>query len=401
MKNDGHVIMKKSLARALMDAGMHHYDGGGVISAGTKGAGILGGIAGGMTTQNSFQASGPDMNQVVGAQGNLAGQLQGEAAGGGPNPAQIQYQQNAQNIAQQQAATNAQNRALNPGLAARLSGNQAVASGQQAAGGAAAQQAEQQIAAQQQLNQLLAQQQNASLQAAGINSQISQNNANAVNQTQGGLFSGIGSALTSLFAKGGEVDAPDHIKKMAEVYHPKKYAVGGSINVPGVPNFSNAQVLLEQQQQAQKGQQKAAPSTPTPLSATPGNNFGAQQLMMPELGSSEGLGASPAAPGLGLDSLGAGAGGASAADLAPLLAAKSGGKIPGKAAVKGNSYKNDTVPALVSPGEVVLPRSVTQAKDAPSKAAEFMKHIMDKNKKDDDSEPGYEKVAKAKRRGKK
>jgi hypothetical protein len=37
-----------------------------------------------------------------------------------------------------------------------------------------------------------------------------------------------------------------------------------------------------------------------------------------------------------------------------------GGSVPGKARVPGNSPKNDTVLAKLSPGEVVLPRTVTQ-----------------------------------------
>lgn len=36
---------------------------------------------------------------------------------------------------------------------------------------------------------------------------------------------------------------------------------------------------------------------------------------------------------------------------------KEGGKVPGKAEVQGDSPKNDTVPAILSPGEVVVPRS--------------------------------------------
>lgn len=39
---------------------------------------------------------------------------------------------------------------------------------------------------------------------------------------------------------------------------------------------------------------------------------------------------------------------------------KHGGKVPGKAKVAGDSPINDTVPATLSPGEVVLPRTVVQ-----------------------------------------
>ena len=48
-----------------------------------------------------------------------------------------------------------------------------------------------------------------------------------------------------------------------------------------------------------------------------------------------------------------------------------GGMVPGYAE-GGDNPKNDTVPAWLSPQEVVLPRSVTLAPDAPQKAAEFM-----------------------------
>jgi hypothetical protein len=42
----------------------------------------------------------------------------------------------------------------------------------------------------------------------------------------------------------------------------------------------------------------------------------------------------------------------------PWVAFAEGGLVPGRSTVPGNSLKNDTVPALLSPGEVVLPRSV-------------------------------------------
>jgi len=41
---------------------------------------------------------------------------------------------------------------------------------------------------------------------------------------------------------------------------------------------------------------------------------------------------------------------------------QTGGKIPGHAMVRGDSYKNDTVPVMMnSPGEVILPRTVAKA----------------------------------------
>lgn len=59
--------------------------------------------------------------------------------------------------------------------------------------------------------------------------------------------------------------------------------------------------------------------------------------------------------------------------IAALAAA--GGGVPGRAHVMGNSLRNDTVPAMLSPGEIVLPRSVTEAADSPKKAAAFVAAI--------------------------
>lgn len=62
--------------------------------------------------------------------------------------------------------------------------------------------------------------------------------------------------------------------------------------------------------------------------------------------------------------------------LAALLA--HGGPVPGQAKVPGNSPRNDIVPAQLSPGEIVLPRTVTKAKDAPEKARAFVQAIRRK-----------------------
>ena len=50
-------------------------------------------------------------------------------------------------------------------------------------------------------------------------------------------------------------------------------------------------------------------------------------------------------------------------------------EIPGKAKYKGDTRSNDTVPALLSPGEIVLPRTVAQSEDAPDKAKKFVQAI--------------------------
>jgi hypothetical protein len=55
---------------------------------------------------------------------------------------------------------------------------------------------------------------------------------------------------------------------------------------------------------------------------------------------------------------------------------KRGGEVPGTAKVSGDSPKNDIVDAKLSPGEIVIPRSVANAKDAPKKAAEFVAAVL-------------------------
>lgn len=48
-----------------------------------------------------------------------------------------------------------------------------------------------------------------------------------------------------------------------------------------------------------------------------------------------------------------------------------GGNVPGKAKVPGDNLQNDTVPAILSPGEIVVPRSVVE--EGPVAAAHFVK----------------------------
>lgn len=52
-----------------------------------------------------------------------------------------------------------------------------------------------------------------------------------------------------------------------------------------------------------------------------------------------------------------------------------GGRVPGRASLPGDHLENDTVDAKLSPGEIVLPRSVTQTEDAPERAAKFVEAI--------------------------
>lgn len=52
-----------------------------------------------------------------------------------------------------------------------------------------------------------------------------------------------------------------------------------------------------------------------------------------------------------------------------------GAEVEGKAKYKGDTRSNDTVPAMLSPGEIVLPRTVAQSDNAPEKAKKFVEAI--------------------------
>lgn len=59
---------------------------------------------------------------------------------------------------------------------------------------------------------------------------------------------------------------------------------------------------------------------------------------------------------------------------------KKGGSVPGKAKYKGDTTKNDTVSAKLSPGEVVIPKSVMESPDPVSNAAKFVAAVMARKK---------------------
>lgn len=68
-----------------------------------------------------------------------------------------------------------------------------------------------------------------------------------------------------------------------------------------------------------------------------------------------------------------------------------GGQVQGSPQVAGDSQKNDTVHAMLSPGEIVVPRSMAHD---PEKAKEFIDHLLKGEKKTGD----YGEVVKARRK---
>lgn len=65
-----------------------------------------------------------------------------------------------------------------------------------------------------------------------------------------------------------------------------------------------------------------------------------------------------------------------------------GGKVPGKPVVGGDNPKNDVVPAMLSPGEIVIPRSILDHEHGPEMAKAFVEGILASKKKDKFDEGG-------------
>lgn len=67
---------------------------------------------------------------------------------------------------------------------------------------------------------------------------------------------------------------------------------------------------------------------------------------------------------------------AGSAAMASSMGRAKGGRINGRGLVPGDHPANDVVPAMLSPGEIVLPRSIAEAEDAPEKAAAFVRALQ-------------------------
>lgn len=303
----------------------------------------FGQVNGGIDQQQAFiraiQAQNGLGNQssVFSQQQALANQLGQQAMGAGPNPALAQFNQaTGQNVANQAALmAGVRGASSNPGLIARQAAQQGANIQQQAVGQGAVMQAQQQLAAQQALQAQQA-------QLAGL----------ATNQVgqQAGAVSGL-----NQFAQGAQQNALAGLQGQ------------NNANVAMQSNINNANSQIAQ------GNQKAQAGILGGLTS----GLGIQSML------SGGGGAGGAAGGAG-----GGGSALSASSVAPMMVAASGGQVPGTAAVKGDSLKNDFVHAMLSPGEVVIPRHVMDSDDPAKGAAEFINQIMSKKKDPSDAKRG-------------
>lgn len=328
-----------------------------------------------------------NLQQQQGIVSGAEGSLQGLANGTGPNPA----------LAQLQAATNQNNanaagivasqKGINPALAARLAGMQSGQNNQVAANQAAGLQAQQQLGAINSLGQLGLGQQNAT--QSGINSANSSNagiastNAQGQQGILGGAVGGVGTLLGLAkggmvpgYATGGPVSSVGQFLMRGQPVSRDPASMPMAQGTPlgqGFAGLIGGLRSLAGQPQATTSAAPAWGSTSadyknlgtgnsiadyTSLPDAPAPAANAPQFMADEVMNQ---------PQMGMSDV-----------PAEAMAAKDGGKVPGKAEVKGDSSKNDVVPAVLSPGEIVIPRSVLASKNPALAAAHFVEQELAK-----------------------
>lgn len=295
-------------------------------------------------------------------QSNVYNQLQNVASGNGPNPAQAMLNQaTGQNVANQAALMAGQRGAsANPGLMARQAAMQGANIQQQAAGQGATMQAQQALnalsaagtqantmAGQQiaQANQNAVSQQNEQGILQGANSNYSNNQTTLGNTRMGQQGQAIGGLLSGAGAGGQMLSGGSGLQAVSGM------AEGGQVPSTMGPQSSIGQYLMSQAQQQSADQ--VIHSQPQPAQKSSGGG-GAQLAQLAMMFASQG------------------------GNVGSKL--KAGGHVPGQAKMSGDNLKNDTVHAMLSPGEIVIPRSVLQGKDPARGAAEFVAQVMAKKK---------------------
>lgn len=335
--------------------------------------------------QGGFASALEQANAIQGQQGNLASQLLAQSKGEGPNIADMQLRQATDRNNAQAAGMVASQRGMNPALAARLVAQNQAANNQAAAGQSGLMRAQQQLAAQGQLANVYGQQGQLALgggqlanQNLDINQQAlrqqnqqvigEQSRIDKINQEQAAAkAAGIGKLANGLL--GGAATALAGPLGGALVGGLGKVFGGGSSSssVPSSQSYYD---------------QMTSPGFADFYSGGEIQKFsdGGQSISDSFSGSTGSSGASSA-----WENLKKAVGHAQGGKISDFV---KGGHVPGKPKHPGNDPRNDVVPAMLSPGEVVLPNTVTKSSDAPDRAKEFMKAIKDQK------EPGPKGYAK-------
>ncbi len=354
----------------------------------------------------------PQASNAVAQQNALANQYYAMTQGRGPNPAQNQLAQaTGANVANQAALMAGQRGSgANVGMLARQNAMQGAGIQQGAAGQAATLGSQQQIAAQNNLGNLSNAQINQTGQAAtnlsgaaqgeqgilqgantgfnnsivgmqsninNVNSQTAAGNQNMAGNIMGGVMSGI-SSISSMFAEGGEVDQePTDLGK----FTPSNTNDSSSPNVPGTSTLPAATTDFGKDMQGGgksgggggggMGGMMSMAALLAKGGQVPPEHFHSHVKSYFSKGGKVPAMVSPGEIYLTPDNVhkvvNEGAN--------PL---KIGQRIGGKAKVKGDSYKNDIIPATLDEGGVVVDRK--NAMDQ-HKAALFVHQSINKRRR--------------------
>ncbi len=354
----------------------------------------------------ALQAQGGLQNQS-----NVYNQLQSVSNGTGANPAQAMLANaTGANVANQAAlAAGQRGAAQNVGMIARQAGMRGAEAQQNAAGQSAVLQANQSLGALGQMGNIAGQQvgnqANAAAaynQAAGnqlgtlYGAQNAYNNASVQNQaglnqanqkTAGGMFQAAGAAFG--LAHGGEVPSqekhPTHEPQSFVARHLKGMAEGGDVKQGGIgEGFRALGAAMDDQEFKPRMEEAPTQSTNAGYIDSPDaseGNTGNGRAVDKAMGFS------------GPATAFASKGGKVPVMLSPgevyvppnkvkevadgKKTAKAAGRtVQGKAKVEGDSKKNDTVPAKLESGGVVVPRTQANSNDA---AEKFVQAILAKN----------------------
>lgn len=309
---------------------------------------------------NALQAQGGLQNQS-----QVYNQLQQIASGQGPNPAQAMLNQTTgQNVANQAALMAGQRGASsNVGLLARQAAQQGAQIQQQAAGQGATMQAQQGLNAIGQAGQMantMAGQQIGT--TTGLYNTL-QNANSAYNNVQGGLanttlqgqqgllggvLGGVGGALGLFRAEGGEIPESSSGYQGESKFGAFLHNMSQNMGLPNSQSLQKGLTQLGEGIGNLKKNKIPQPVQDPNLFQGPSNQTISEMNPMASKGGNVGS------------------------------KLKQGGHVPGKADISGDSLKNDTVKAMLSPGEIVIPRSVVNSKDPIKGSAEFVRAILAK-----------------------
>jgi hypothetical protein len=277
--------------------------------------------------------------------------------------------------------------------------------------------AQQQVAAQQAAQNAAAQQANqiANQQISGTNAVTQANMANtgqlqgalgaensAVTSSQGNVNqANSGLAQTQMGGQqsvvGGLAKAASALGGLAHGGTVHHYATGDivSTQVAGPQSSFGQQVSGNDWQAGLRSQQTLANANPQPQDNSSGQGLTRGQKDLQEGVSALGVGLGKAINNrnnIDIPSTGESLAGQDSSEMGeiPMTAAKGGlashggdvkAKDPSEKAVKsGDSYANDKVPAMLSEGEIVIPRSVLQSQDPAGAAAQFVREHLAKKK---------------------